>query len=795
MPALQFCPLLSLLLLGCSSTVPVMEESSPGLSEDSGSPSSPPQGPGPPLRSKRSWVWNQFFVIEEYTGPEPVLIGRLHTDADRGEGRAKYLLTGEGAGSVFVIDEKTGNIHVTKSLDREEKEEYVLLAQAVDKLTLRPLEPPSQFIIKVQDINDNPPVFLHPPYRASVPEMSNVGTSVIQVTATDADDPTYGNSARLVYTVLEGQPYFSVDPQTGVIRTAIPNMDRETQDEFLVVIQAKDMGGHVGGLSGSTTVTVTLTDVNDNPPKFPQSLYQFNVLEDTAPGYVIGRLRAHDPDIGENAVMSYSILDGDAGDTFSVMSDSAGQDGILRVQKPLDFESRRSFTFRVEVMNTVIDPQYIRRGPFKDVTTVRVTVGDVNESPLFSQNPYTLSVLENQPPGTLVGVVEARDPDLQSSSISYSIEPLSNPQELFIINPEDGTLRTSVFLDRENKKEHSITVTASETDSPSQVSQVGVVIQVLDINDNPPTLAEIYKPHVCDNAQAGQVIQTVRVKDADIENGVFHIQSPSSAFDGNFTLQDNKDGSASLLVKHSGFWRSQRDIFLVPIEIKDSGDPPLSSTDTLTVSLCHCETGGAVLTCHMTTGSAAGLSTPALLAILACAFSLLALVSLFYLQRRHKPSPLSLCEDEDIRENIITYDDEGGGEQDTQAFDMSALQPPQTGLSGGFFHPPRMDVLPRVPHQPAPRTPQTAPVDVQRFLALRLREAERDPVAPPYDSIQVYGFEGGGSSAGSLSSLTSSCGGLGEEELVGEDIWDWGPHFRTLAEIYGAKRRNSTADD
>ncbi|CAJ0967641.1 unnamed protein product [Ranitomeya imitator] len=150
--------------------------------------------------------------MTEYDDKEHI---KLHTDADRGEGRAKYLLTGEGAGSVFVIDEKTGNIHVTKSLDREEKEEYVLLAQAVDKLTLRPLEPPSQFIIKVQDINDNPPVFLHPPYRASVPEMSNVGTSVIQVTATDADDPTYGNSARLVYTVLEGQPYFSVDPQTG----------------------------------------------------------------------------------------------------------------------------------------------------------------------------------------------------------------------------------------------------------------------------------------------------------------------------------------------------------------------------------------------------------------------------------------------------------------------------------------------------------------------------------------------------------------------------------------------------
>lgn len=172
-----------------------------------------------------------------------------------------------------MIDEATGNIHVTKSLDREEKAQYVLLAQAVDRASNRPLEPPSEFIIKVQDINDNPPVFPLGPYHATVPEMSNVGehpcsecpcssllvpihlsfrlcclpqnspplthppshlgtphlallllsgvlgsptgTSVIQVTAHDADDPSYGNSAKLVYTVLDGLPFFSVDPQTG----------------------------------------------------------------------------------------------------------------------------------------------------------------------------------------------------------------------------------------------------------------------------------------------------------------------------------------------------------------------------------------------------------------------------------------------------------------------------------------------------------------------------------------------------------------------------------------------------
>ncbi|XP_027708092.1 cadherin-24-like, partial [Vombatus ursinus] len=421
------------------------------------------EGQGPTLlRARRSWVWNQFFVIEEYAGPEPVLIGRLHSDVDRGEGQTKYLLTGEGAGTVFVIDEATGNIHVTKSLDREEKAQYVLLAQAVDRASNRPLEPPSEFIIKVQDINDNPPVFPLGPYHATVPEMSNVGTSVIQVTAQDADDPSYGNSAKLVYTVLDGLPFFSVDPQTGVVRTAIPNMDRETQEVFLVVIQAKDMGGHMGGLSGSTTVTVTLSDVNDNPPKFPQSLYQFSVVETAGPGALVGRLRAQDPDLGDNALMAYSILDGEGAETFSISTDAQGRDGLLTIRKPLDFESRRSYAFRVEATNTLIDPAYLRRGPFKDVASVRVAVQDAPEPPVFTHSTYHLAVPENSAPGTLVGRVSAMDLDSPASPIRYSILPHSDPERCFSIEPEDGTIRTSVPLDREARAWHNLTVLATE---------------------------------------------------------------------------------------------------------------------------------------------------------------------------------------------------------------------------------------------------------------------------------------------------------------------------------------------
>lgn len=96
---------------------------------------------------------------------------------DKGDGKVKYVLSGEGATSIFTIDENTGDIHATKRLDREAQAYYTLQAQAVDRLTNLPVEPKSEFVVKVQDINDNEPKFLDGPYLAGVPEMSPLGKS------------------------------------------------------------------------------------------------------------------------------------------------------------------------------------------------------------------------------------------------------------------------------------------------------------------------------------------------------------------------------------------------------------------------------------------------------------------------------------------------------------------------------------------------------------------------------------------------------------------------------------------
>ncbi|XP_061682033.1 cadherin-24-like [Syngnathoides biaculeatus] len=659
----------------------------------------------PRSRRKRSWLWNQFFVIEEYRGPEPVLIGRLHTDMDRGDGHTKYTLEGEGVGSVFVIDSNTGNIHVTKSLDREEKDQYRLSATATDRLTGRALEPSSQFVIRVQDINDNPPVFPAEPYVATVPEMADIGTSVIQVTARDADDPSYGNSAQLVYAVTEGQEYFSVDPQTGVLRTAVADMDRESREEYAVVLQARDMGGHLGGLSGTTTVTVRLSDVNDNPPRFRRSAYSFSVSELAAPGVEVGRLTATDADVGDNALLEFTIVDAEEAQTFNISARE--REAIIVLNRLLDYETRNSYSFTVEVANPLVDPRYLKDGPFKDQAVVRVMVLNADEPPRFSQARYHLDVSENCPPVCSVGRVRAVDPDTgQSGNIRYSIDPQSDPEALFRVASDTGFISAVTELDREREQWHNVTVIATQRDNPNLVSRVVVAIETLDQNDNAPELDRQYSTSVCDSAAPGQVVQVLRAVDRDPGGQDAPVQfsiAPESGAALNLSIRDNGASvllssagvTASLVLRSSldpapGYASSPVSLY-VPVVLRD-GASGLANTATVTVTVCPCLGGGmrteersprtrgrrwerrAVCRPAPSASPSVVFTLVILMAALACVTTLLVVCALSLSLRRQKRDAHSSSEDDDIRENIISYDDEGGGEADTAAFDMAALQ-------------------------------------------------------------------------------------------------------------------------
>ncbi|KAI1888895.1 hypothetical protein AGOR_G00173470 [Albula goreensis] len=544
-------------------------------------------------RLKRGWIWTQFFVQEEV--PAPQVIGQLKSDSDRGDNSIKYILTGEGAGELFHINEYTGKIQTLKRLDREEKAFYLLRGQAIDRRSNQPIEPESEFIIKVQDTNDNMPQFINEPYVASIPEMCPVGTTVVQVTATDADDPLYGNNAKLIYSVLQGEPYFSVEPKTGFVVTSWPNMDREAQESYQVIVQVKDMMGLSGGHSATTTVTVSLSDVNDNGPAFHHNLFTFAVAESAPVGTTVGRIMADDADVGVNARMNYSLEEAEGSDTFQIHTDPVTQEGVIVLAKPLDYETKRRFVMAAEAINDHIDTRFLSYNEFRDRTTLKIFVKDVDEPPVFLAQEYEWKIQENMAAGTTVGIVSARDWDVVNNPVRYYIDKGSDMKKEFRIDPDNGTITIVKALDRETSAWHNLTITAKETKQNNLFSSVLVFIKVLDVNDNAPQFLQSYHPFICEGVQSGELVQVISAVDQDDPPEGHHFyfsMVPEKHINPNFTLRDNQDNTASILTRRSSFTRQDRTQYLLPIVIMDSGSPALTSTPTLTIGVCSCNPNG-----------------------------------------------------------------------------------------------------------------------------------------------------------------------------------------------------------
>ncbi|KAK7926355.1 hypothetical protein WMY93_008665 [Mugilogobius chulae] len=285
-------------------------------------------------------------------------------------------------------------------------------------------------------------------------------TSIMKVTAIDADDPTYGSSARVVYSVLDGEKFFTVERHTGIIMTAVADLDRETQDRYELVVKATDMAGQLGGLSGSTTVTIVITDVNDNPPRFPQKMYQFTVSEGAAVGTPVGQVMATDADMGENTDMTYLIKEG--GDLFKVSTNVETQEAVVSIKKPLDFETKRTHNVVVEAVNKHVDPRFVTSAPS----------GTRPSRLCSSQQGHCAGGAEDAKVGALVGVVSARDPDVVNKPVRFSIDRSLDQEMIFHIDPDTGALTLGKILDRETAGWHNITVKAVEAEETTEKEYV-----------------------------------------------------------------------------------------------------------------------------------------------------------------------------------------------------------------------------------------------------------------------------------------------------------------------------------
>ncbi|XP_060693916.1 cadherin-5-like [Hemiscyllium ocellatum] len=722
--------------------------------------------------TKSDWIWNQLASWEGVKDPRQ--IGKVESGRHV-LGKTQYVLRGEGVGTIFKVNPDTGNIGVFRELDREKKGRYKLEGFVIDIKSKKQVGSSTNFTINVLDLNDNAPIFTKDPFNGTVPEMSGTGTSILTVSAHDPDDPTVGKHTEVTYKLLNNENNFSIDQMTGIIRVVNPNLDRERKKDYRVIVQAKDMGLEQGGMSSSATVYISLTDINDNAPYFPHRQYNYSVLEDATIGSAVNRVKAKDLDEGENAKILYTIVSRNS--MFGIKTDPHTQEGVITVKKSLDFEKQRQHQIELEAEN----PTLVKGLKYKTKTVVVIDVLDVDEPPVFSRGHYTFTVSENQPIDTSIGRVSAKDPDRAKNSIWYS---LIDGKEFFDIRQDDGVIKTGVELDREDIAWHNITVAAHEVGKNNSTSYTQVTIKVLDKNDNAPTLAENYNPHVCEDDAVGTVIQMISAVDLDeITPSVrFHFRIAEK--DSNFSVKDNGNNTANITVKQAGFDQNEASKFLLLINISDNGNPSLRSTEKLEINVCTCDRDRKPIHCRHFAPLTSGVTVTVLLIVFLCIIVAIVLAVLIVHHKiRKKNAFVGLVKPPgEIREQLVRYDEEGGGEMDTNSFDITVLN--SLRVNG-----------PR-PAKAVNCSPVYAPIrkpnnDMGSVVKMKKDEADGDRDGLPYDTLHVYGYEGADSVADSLSSLDISSI---DSEQDYDFLTDWGPRFQMLADLYGSDPDRAIGD-
>ncbi|XP_041862123.1 cadherin-2-like [Melanotaenia boesemani] len=753
------------------------------------------RGDGSLRRVKRDWVIPPINVPENSRGQFPEDLVRIRSDRDKNR-MLRYSVTGPGADQpptgIFIINPISGQLSVTKPLDREHISNFHLRAHAVD-LNGNQVENPIDIVINVIDQNDNRPEFTHTIFNGSVPEGSKPGSFVMALTAVDKDDPKTANG-MLRYKILSQNPQspssnmFTINNKTGDIITVAAGLDREKVTQYTLIIQATDMEGNpTYGLSNTATTVIRITDVNDNPPEFTTETF-FGEVHENRVNVIVTNLTVTDKDQPHTPAWStvYRIIAGDPSGRFSIPTDPTTNEGLLTVVKPIDFELTRSFMLTVEAENEVPLARGIHL-PRQSTATVSVRILDINESPEFSPNPKSIKLEEGLPAGSLLTTFTAQDPDRSMrQSVRYS--KLYDPANWLEIDPVNGRISTVAILDRESpyikNNLYNVTFMASDDGIPPASGTGTLQMYLLDINDNAP---QVSPPEVemCEKPDPSGINITAIDSDLTPNGGPFAFELANRPSDvrRNWTLYRLNGVEAQLRLKIGSLASG---IYEVPVIITDSGNLPMSNTSFLRVKVCQCNHHGDCV--NMDRTIAAGLGTGAIIAILICIIILLVLVLLIvmWMKRRDKErqaKQLLIDPEDDVRDNILKYDEEGGGEED-QDYDLSQLQQPDAlepeCVKVGIR---RLDERPlHHDHQYPLRSAAPHPGDIGDFIHEGLKAADNDPTAPPYDSLLVFDYEGSGSTAGTLSSLhsSSSCGDQDYDYLG-----DWGPRFRKLADLYG----------
>ncbi|XP_067851884.1 protocadherin alpha-C2-like [Heptranchias perlo] len=412
--------------------------------------------------------------------------------------------------------------------------------------------------------------------RYSLPEELDIGAFVGNI-AEDLRISVHELSTRKFQLLSnDGKQYFEVNAENGILFVN----ERIDREQLCIERSTCSISLELAVENPFEVfpVEVEILDVNDNSPIFPTSRYLLQLSELAAPGARFTLESAHDPDVGTNTISTYKISSSELFGLQMQTTNDGSKIAELLLEKPLDREKQSSF----ELVLTAVDGGIPQRS---GAAQISITVADANDNaPVFDQEIYRTSVLENAPKGTLLMKINAADLDEGANAeIKYRFGNYVSQKvrELFNLDSETGEIRVKGLLDHENSDIYEIAVQA--VDSAPHVGNAKVLVRIVDMNDNAPEIKLTSATKIVpEDAVPGSLIAVFSVTDRDSgENGHVRCQiSMNMPFKLETTLSKQYK-----LVTSEILDRERTALYNVSISAWDAGSPALSANKTIVVAV------------------------------------------------------------------------------------------------------------------------------------------------------------------------------------------------------------------
>uniref|UniRef100_A0A3Q3X6B7 Protocadherin-16 n=1 Tax=Mola mola TaxID=94237 RepID=A0A3Q3X6B7_MOLML len=513
--------------------------------------------------------------------PAGTIVGDISAGLPPGITASLYFISdheGTGVSSDLDIDESTGIIKTAKVLDREVRDKYNFIAVTMTGVTV-------EVTIKVNDINDHAPMFQRKQTTFKIPEQTVIGTRFPLEPAIDADQGQLTTQGYLIKDGNVGQA-FTLETRRGssevlyldLVVNAI--LDREKRSTYTLSLEAFDGGSPKR--TDQMTLDIIVQDINDNAPVFNQSRYHAIISENLQPGSNILQVFATDADEGDNGMVLYEINRRQSDPDRYFVVDS--RTGIITLNRPLDFEMRRVHELVVQAQDNATHPE---------VTNAFVTihVRDYNDNQptmtiIFLSEDGSPRISEGAQPGQYVARISVTDPDYgEYANVNVSLE---GGDGKFALTTKDSIIYlicVDKILDREERDTYELRVMATDSGTPPLRAESSFIIQVTDINDNPPLFDQpVYRQVIPEVVFPGSFVLQVTARDKD--------QGPNG--DINYSLlQDqgayfkwfNIDSVTGIITTLSQLDYEKNPNPTITVVATDGGKPPLSSTAVVNIVL------------------------------------------------------------------------------------------------------------------------------------------------------------------------------------------------------------------